>query len=47
MEFARLAEETLNAGKAIWRRWCDYEQARTRARHPAVVPPVPRRPEQP
>ncbi|WP_030791248.1 helix-turn-helix domain-containing protein [Streptomyces sp. NRRL S-920] len=46
-EFARLAEETLNAGKAIWRRWCDYEQARTRSRRPAVAPPAPRRPEQP
>ncbi|MFE7301918.1 multiprotein-bridging factor 1 family protein [Streptomyces sp. NPDC057579] len=23
-EFARLADESLNAGKAIWRRWCDY-----------------------
>ncbi|MCG6499360.1 helix-turn-helix domain-containing protein, partial [Kitasatospora sp. A2-31] len=23
-EFARLADEILNAGKAIWRRWLDY-----------------------
>ncbi|MFI5689752.1 helix-turn-helix domain-containing protein [Streptomyces sp. NPDC051636] len=29
-DFARRAEETLNAGKAIWRRWNDYETARTR-----------------
>ena len=29
-EFARLADEALNAGKTIWRRWCDYEQAKNR-----------------
>ncbi|MEU6680976.1 helix-turn-helix transcriptional regulator [Streptomyces sp. NPDC046925] len=40
-EFARLAEETLNAGKAIWHRWCDYDAARTRTRQPAA-PPAPR-----
>ncbi|WP_406202697.1 helix-turn-helix domain-containing protein [Kitasatospora sp. NBC_01560] len=45
-EFARLADETLNAGKAIWRRWLDYDAARSRSRTPAA-PPVPRRPEQP
>ncbi|MEU3030013.1 helix-turn-helix domain-containing protein [Streptomyces incarnatus] len=48
-EFARLADEALNAGKAIWRRWCDYEQAKTRearAKRPPAAPP-PRRPEQP
>ncbi|MFF3159580.1 multiprotein-bridging factor 1 family protein [Streptomyces sp. NPDC057910] len=45
-EFARLAEDVLNAGKAIWRRWSDYEAARARAKQPAV-PPAPRRAEQP
>ncbi|OKK02410.1 hypothetical protein AMK26_22390 [Streptomyces sp. CB03234] len=45
-EFARLAEEALNAGKAIWRRWTDYEAARARAKHPAA-PPAPRQAEQP
>ncbi|MFB6533154.1 multiprotein-bridging factor 1 family protein [Streptomyces noursei] len=45
-EFARLADEALNAGKAIWRRWCDYEQAKTRegpARRPPGATPAPRR----
>ncbi|MHC0430419.1 helix-turn-helix domain-containing protein [Streptomyces sp. O3] len=46
-EFARLADEHLNAGKAIWRRWCDYEQARTRTRRQPTAPPTQRRPEQP
>ncbi|MEV6869003.1 helix-turn-helix transcriptional regulator [Streptosporangium subroseum] len=31
-EFARLADETLNAGKAIRRRWMDYDSTRTRTR---------------
>ncbi|MFF5668236.1 multiprotein-bridging factor 1 family protein [Streptomyces griseofuscus] len=49
-EFARLADEALNAGKAIWRRWCDYEQAKARearAKRPPAVPPAPRAAEQP
>lgn len=31
-DFARRAEETLNAGKAIWKRWLDFETAKP-ARH--------------
>ncbi|SCK11764.1 Predicted transcriptional regulator [Streptomyces sp. AmelKG-E11A] len=49
-EFARLADEVMNSGKAIWRRWLDYEQAKareSRARRPPAAPPAPRRPEQP
>ncbi|WNI31274.1 helix-turn-helix transcriptional regulator [Streptomyces sp. ITFR-6] len=50
-EFARLSDETLNAGKAIWRRWRDYEQAKVRetrmVRRPPGAVPAPRRPEQP
>ncbi|MFB7745636.1 helix-turn-helix domain-containing protein [Streptomyces sp. NPDC056132] len=46
-EFSRLADEALNAGKAIWKRWCDYEQARARSRRPPAVTPAPLRPEQP
>ncbi|MFE5737454.1 hypothetical protein [Streptomyces celluloflavus] len=49
-EFARLADEVLNAGKAIWRRWCDYEQAKAgegQARRPPAATPAQRRPEQP
>ncbi|MCR8944095.1 helix-turn-helix transcriptional regulator [Streptomyces sp. OUCMDZ-4982] len=46
-EFSRLADEALDAGKAIWRRWCDYEQAKARTRRPAASPPAQRRPEQP
>jgi transcriptional regulator with XRE-family HTH domain len=49
-EFARQADKVLNAGKAIWRRWCEYEQAKareTRTRRPPAAPPAPRRPEQP
>ncbi|MER5969474.1 helix-turn-helix transcriptional regulator [Streptomyces sp. NPDC002055] len=46
-EFARLADKALNAGKAIWRRWCDYEQARIWNRRPSAAQPAPRRPEQP
>ncbi|WP_336052986.1 helix-turn-helix domain-containing protein [Streptomyces sp. CA2R101] len=45
-EYSRLADEALNAGKAIWRRWCDYEQAKARTRRPAP-PPAQRGPEQP
>ncbi|MEV0599862.1 helix-turn-helix transcriptional regulator [Streptomyces sp. NPDC050315] len=46
-EFSRRADEALNAGKAIWKRWCDYEQAKTRSRRTSAVPPAPRRPDQP
>jgi transcriptional regulator with XRE-family HTH domain len=46
-DFARLADEALNAGKAIWHRWCEYEKARTRSSHPSPAPPTPRVPEQP
>ncbi|MEU6442479.1 hypothetical protein [Streptomyces sp. NPDC047046] len=45
-DFARRAEETLNAGKALGKRWLDYETAKNRAA-PAAAPPAPRRPEQP
>ncbi|MEU6486958.1 helix-turn-helix transcriptional regulator [Streptomyces sp. NPDC046887] len=45
-EFARLADDALNTGKAIWRRWRDYEQARTRNRPTPATPPTPHRPEQ-
>ncbi|MGW1464552.1 helix-turn-helix domain-containing protein [Streptomyces sp. NPDC002308] len=45
-DFALRAEEALNAGKAIWKRWLDYEAAKVRT---ASAPPVqaPRRAEQP
>ncbi|MCX5398547.1 helix-turn-helix transcriptional regulator [Streptomyces sp. NBC_00102] len=45
-DFALRAEEALNAGKAIWKRWLDYEAAKVRT---APAPPVqaPRRAEQP
>ncbi|GAA2225231.1 helix-turn-helix transcriptional regulator [Streptomyces nogalater] len=49
-EFARLADDALNAGKAIWRRWCDYERTKareTRLRRQSPSPPAPRRTEQP
>lgn len=46
-EFSRLADEALNAGKAIWRRWREYEQAKARTRRPAAAQPAQRRPEQP
>ncbi|MFF2013719.1 multiprotein-bridging factor 1 family protein [Streptomyces sp. NPDC058195] len=49
-EFARLADDVLNAGKSIWRRWRDYERAKAsqgHARRPSVAPPAPRGPEQP
>ncbi|WP_434593647.1 helix-turn-helix domain-containing protein [Streptomyces sp. A5-4] len=45
-DFARVADEALNAGKAIWKRWCEYEAAKVRAKSPAA-PPAPRRAEQP
>ncbi|MFI1183109.1 helix-turn-helix domain-containing protein [Streptomyces sp. NPDC020799] len=45
-DFARRADETMNAGKAIWKRWCEYEAAKARAHSPAT-PPTPRRAEQP
>ncbi|GHJ35134.1 helix-turn-helix transcriptional regulator [Streptomyces sp. TS71-3] len=45
-DFARLADEQLNAGNAIFKRWLDYEAAKTRTRRPAASPP-PRRVEQP
>jgi transcriptional regulator with XRE-family HTH domain len=46
-DFARRADETLNAGKAIWRRWSDYETARARdgavpAQATPAPPPAPR-----
>ncbi|MFD7055557.1 multiprotein-bridging factor 1 family protein [Streptomyces mirabilis] len=46
-DFARRADETLNAGKAIWRRWGDYEAARARQTTAAAAVPTPRRTEQP
>ncbi|MEK8142720.1 helix-turn-helix transcriptional regulator [Streptomyces sp. M10(2022)] len=46
-DFARLADEALNAGKAIWRRWCEYEKARARTSRTSSAPPAPRRHEQP
>ncbi|MFG2916409.1 multiprotein-bridging factor 1 family protein [Kitasatospora sp. NPDC048298] len=45
-DFARRADRALNAGKAIWRRWTEYEGARARSR-PQAGSPVPRRPDQP
>ncbi|MGH3766584.1 MAG: helix-turn-helix domain-containing protein [Pseudonocardiaceae bacterium] len=36
-EFARLADEALNAGKAIWRRWSDYDSTRARSRTQAAA----------
>lgn len=47
-DFARRADETLNAGKAIWRKWCDYETAKAReARANTTAVSAPRRSEQP
>jgi transcriptional regulator with XRE-family HTH domain len=46
-DFARRADETLNAGKAIWRRWGEYEAARARQTTTAAAVPAPRGPEQP
>lgn len=38
--FARLADDVMNAGKAIWRRWLAYDEARGRNRRsPTVLPP--------
>lgn len=45
-DFARRAEEALNAGKAIWKRWLDYETARAGA-GPAAAPYAPRKAEEP
>ncbi|MCX5189012.1 peptide deformylase [Streptomyces sp. NBC_00268] len=45
-DFARRADETLNAGKAIWHLWCEYEAAKVRATA-AAAPATPRRTEQP
>jgi len=46
-DFARRADETLNAGKAIWRRWSEYESARARQTTAAAAVPAPRQAEQP
>ncbi|MET8947224.1 helix-turn-helix transcriptional regulator [Streptomyces sp. NPDC004542] len=52
-DFARRADETLNTGKAVWRRWCEYETARAReakareTKAAATGVPTPRRSEQP
>ncbi|MGW4981612.1 helix-turn-helix domain-containing protein [Streptomyces mirabilis] len=46
-DFARRADETLNAGKAIWRRWGEFEAARARQTTAAAAVPSPRRTEQP
>ncbi|MFI9206121.1 peptide deformylase [Streptomyces sp. NPDC053048] len=40
-DFARRADEALGAGKAIWKRWCDYEAAKARGGRTAA-PPTPR-----
>ncbi|MFJ3249085.1 peptide deformylase [Streptomyces sp. NPDC086782] len=45
-DFARRADEVLNAGKAIWHLWCEYETAKIRATRPASPVPA-RRMEQP
>lgn len=37
-DFARRAEEALNAGKAIWKRWLDYETAKAPVAPAAAVP---------
>ncbi|GGN81526.1 hypothetical protein GCM10011579_068210 [Streptomyces albiflavescens] len=39
--------ETLNAGKAIWHKWCKYDAARARQTTAAAAVPAPRRTEQP
>ncbi|MCC3769384.1 helix-turn-helix domain-containing protein [Streptomyces sp. UNOC14_S4] len=41
-DFARRADEALGAGKAVWKRWCDYEAAKARTGRTAVAPPAPR-----
>ncbi|MEU6381653.1 helix-turn-helix transcriptional regulator [Streptomyces sp. NPDC046909] len=46
-DFARRADETLNAGKAIWRKWNEYETARVRQSTAAAAVPPPWRTEQP
>ena len=40
-DFARKADAALNSGDAIWRRWRDYETARTRG-HGTASAPMPR-----
>ncbi|WP_445517318.1 tetratricopeptide repeat protein [Streptomyces sp. NEAU-174] len=40
-DVARLAEQILDAGQAIWNRWLDYAAARARARPPRPMPPPP------
>ncbi|MFI6658065.1 multiprotein-bridging factor 1 family protein [Streptomyces sp. NPDC050523] len=46
-DFARRADETLNAGKAIWRKWCTFETAKAREAKTASTAVPPRRSEQP
>ncbi|UGQ10416.1 helix-turn-helix domain-containing protein [Yinghuangia sp. ASG 101] len=49
-DFARIADDALSAGKRIWRRWRDYEQARIRAgsaRRALAACPAPHHPGQP
>ncbi|MFI0816820.1 multiprotein-bridging factor 1 family protein [Streptomyces sp. NPDC021098] len=38
-DVARLAEQILDAGQAIWDRWLDYTAARALARPPRPIPP--------
>ncbi|MFJ5103114.1 multiprotein-bridging factor 1 family protein [Streptomyces sp. NPDC088554] len=45
-DFARRVEETLNPGKAIWKRWLDYEAAKVRTSR-TTTPLAPRKAEQP
>ncbi|MCC3317881.1 MULTISPECIES: helix-turn-helix domain-containing protein [Nocardia] len=40
-DFARKADAALNSGDALWRRWRDYETARSRGHGPAVAPMPP------
>lgn len=39
-DFARRADEMLNAGKAIWRRWQEYDAVRPSTRSPPPVSPT-------
>lgn len=41
-DFARKADDALNSGDAIWRRWRDYETVRTRGHGPTTASPAPR-----
>lgn len=45
-DFARRADETMIAGKSIWKRWREYESARDRA-HGRTAPPTRRKADQP